>query len=206
MIPITLDSPLTIRNAFCYPIQSSESRRDVLIGALWLFVPGVGWVMNMGHRIVATHNALNGKEPWPAWGTPGILRHGLVTLLGMIVYHAPATFVGVLAREFDSQLLWGVAGVLWLLATCLVPGYMTRYCVSFDIREIFDIRQSVVSVINSRAAYWYAWVIVLLLLCASFLGLVGFGVVFFLTSVWFWQSAAFCFASTMKKGLQVIQQ
>lgn len=200
---ITLDSPLTIRNAFLYPVQNKAARRDVLIGSAWLLVPGIGWVMNMGHRIAATHNALRGDEPWPAWTTPGIFRHGLWTLLGMIVYHMPATLVGIAARETGSRELWVLAGMLWVLATCMVPGYMTRYCVAFDARVIFQFRESVSSVFRSGSAYWHSWAMVLVLLGASFLGLLGFGIAFLLTSVWFWQSAAFCFASTMKRALEI---
>lgn len=201
--PTTLDSPLTLRNAIVYPVQSPTSRRDVFIGALWLLVPGIGWLMNMGHRIVTTHNALHDRDPWPAWGTPGILRHGLVTFMGMVLYHAPATLVGILARVIDVEALWYVAAALWLLATCMVPGYMTRYCVAYDVREILDIRESFRSMIGAMPAYWHAWAIVVLLLAGSFLGLVGFGVAFLITSVWFWQSAAFCFAVAMKPRLDL---
>ena len=198
---ITLDSPLTLRNAFLYPVQSKQSRRDIFIGALWLLVPGVGWLMNMGHRIVMTHDALHGQEPWPAWGKPGILRHGGVTFIGMVLYHAPATIAGILARITGVNVLWYIAALLWLAATCMVPGYMTRYCVAFDIREILDIRKSVRSVTGSMPEYWHAWLIVLMLLIASLLGLVGFGLAFLITSVWFWQSAAFCFANVMMRNL-----
>lgn len=196
---ITLDSSLSFRNALLYPIQCSASRREVLIGGLWLLVPVIGWLMNMGHRIVMTHNALHGKEPWPAWGTKGILRHGIMTLLGMVMYHLPATLMGVLAQAFGSTLLFAIAAALWLIGSCVVPGYMTRYCVAFDPREIFDIRRSVRSVIDAMPEYWHAWGIVLLLLMCSFVGLAGLGVAFLFTSVWFWQSAAFCFASVMSK-------
>lgn len=199
---IDLDSPLTLRNALCYPIQSAASRRDILIGALWLLVPGLGWLMNMGHRIVATHNALHGKDPWPAWGAKGILRHGVLTFLGMVFYHLPAALVGFLAEAFESRALLGAAVALWLLGTCIVPGYMTRYCVAFDAREIFDVRRSVSAVIKSMPLYWRAWGIVIVLLAASFLGLLGLGVAFLFTSVWFWQSAAFCFANVMKRQIR----
>ncbi len=44
-------------------------------------------------------------------------------------------------------------------------------------------------------AYWRAWSIALCALLLSFLGLLGFGVLFFVTSVWFWQVAGFSFAT-----------
>jgi hypothetical protein len=194
---IGLDSPLTIRNALLYPIQNPASRREILIGGLWLLVPGVGWLMNMGHRIVMTHNALHGKEPWPAWGAKGIFRHGVMTFLGMVFYHLPATVVGLLAEALGSTVLLVIAAALWLLGSCIVPGYMTRYCVAFDAGEIFDVRRSVRAVVEAMPGYWRAWGIVIVLLACSFVGLLGLGVAFLFTSVWFWQSAAFCFANVM---------
>lgn len=98
---------------------------------------------------------------------------------------------GFLADEFESRLLLGAAVALWVLGTCIVPGYMTRYGVAFDAREIFDVRRSVRSVIESMPLYWRAWGTVIVLLATSFLGLLGLGIAFLFTSVWFWQSAAF---------------
>lgn len=64
---IDLSTPLRLRSAFLFPLQSSLSRREVLIGAMWLFVPFVGWIMNMGHRIAMTHRMQHGQPAWPAW-------------------------------------------------------------------------------------------------------------------------------------------
>lgn len=43
-------------------------------------------------------------------------------------------------------------------------------------------------------AYWKAWGIALSALAPSFLGLLGLGVGFLATSVWFWQGPGFSFA------------
>lgn len=50
--PINLLTPLSLRTSFLFPIQSPIARREVIIGALWLLVPVIGWFMNMGHRII----------------------------------------------------------------------------------------------------------------------------------------------------------
>ena len=47
---IDLSAPLSLRTSFLFPLQSPLARREVLIGALWLLVPGIGWILNMGHR------------------------------------------------------------------------------------------------------------------------------------------------------------
>jgi hypothetical protein len=51
-----LREPLSLRNAWRFPLQSEASKRDLVKGALWLCVPVVGWLMNMGHRIRIVHN------------------------------------------------------------------------------------------------------------------------------------------------------
>jgi len=88
---IDLSSPLSLRNAICFPVHSPAARRETAIGALWLLVPLVGWLMNMGHRIVMVHKMQQGLSPWPSWDRRSqLLRHGLFTWLGMIYYYAPA--------------------------------------------------------------------------------------------------------------------
>lgn len=197
----SLQSPLTLRNALRFPVQSAASRREVLIGALWLFVPVYGWLLNMGHRIVITHQLIGGRPGWPAWVSHrAMLRHGLVTFAGMVLYHLPASACFALASWTGAPAWWWVGGALWVLATCAVPGYMTAYCVELDPREVFDPFRALRRVLEGGAAYWHAWAIVLACLALSFVGLLAFGVGFLVTSVWFWQSAAFCFASVMVRS------
>lgn len=199
---ITLSSPLTLANAFRFPLQSKGSRKDLVIGGFLLLIPFIGWLLNMGHRIVVTHRLLHGDtNPWPAWNNPlEIFKHGLITFAGMVVYHIPAMAVALIATQIQSLPLYLLAVCLWILGTCVIPGYMTAYCVNFDAREVFNIKRSVIRVAQARSTYWYAWGITLCAMVTSFAGLLGFGLLFLWTSVWFWQAAAFCFANTMTQS------
>ena len=196
---ITLSNPLTLRNAFRFPLQCDASRRDLIIGGFILIIPIVGWILNMGHRIVVTHTLLHDeKEPWHAWDDfPQLFKHGFITVAGMALYHLPATAVALFAYNFESVILSIIAALLWLMGTCVIPGYMTAYCVNYDPREVFNIKRSISRVLNARGAYWQAWAITLCAMLTSFIGILGFGIFFFWTSVWFWQVAAYCFANTM---------
>jgi hypothetical protein len=85
---IDLHSALTFRSAFRYPLQSELARRELLWGALLVLLPGVGWILNMGHRIQMVHQMQHGQDAWPAWrGYPRLFRSGLVTFLGMAYYY-----------------------------------------------------------------------------------------------------------------------
>ena len=87
MMPIDLRTPLSFRSSFLFPLQSPESRREVVIGGLWLLVPVVGWLMNMGHRIRFVHNMHHGRSAWPAWNDRvDLMWHGAITFLGMVWY------------------------------------------------------------------------------------------------------------------------
>ena len=67
-IAADLSTPLSIASSFRFPLQSRESRREVLWGAaLLVLLPGVGWLLNMGHRIVMVHRMQQGQSAWPAW-------------------------------------------------------------------------------------------------------------------------------------------
>lgn len=193
--PIDLNSPLTLANALRFAQQSPAARREVLIGALWLLVPGVGWLLNMGHRIRLVHRLQRGEPPWPAWHDYGeLLRLGSWTFLGMLWYGWPGLALLTLGLTQRAPMALGLGVVLGLAAVAAIPGYMSHYCVAFDRREIFDPRRALRRVHQSGWAYGRAWAIALAALALSFVGLLGLGVGFLWTSVWFWQTAAFGFA------------
>ena len=192
---ITLATPLRLRTSFAFPLQSTAARRDVLIGAAWLLVPGVGWLLNMGHRVVMVHEMMHGRPAWPSWGNvSSLLRHGLITFAGMLVYYSPAAAVLLAARATSSWLLASFGFALFLLATCAIPGFMSHYCQHFDPREIFNPLRALRRCVEGGGSYWHAWLIALCALVLSFVGLIVFGVGFLITSVWFWQVAGFSFA------------
>jgi hypothetical protein len=197
MSAITLRTPLSLRTSFRFPLQSADSRREVLIGAaLLVLLPGIGWLMNMGHRIMMVHRMQHGQAAWPSWREPlTLLRHGAVTLLGMIYWHAPGAGLAALGWSKGSRALIAVGVLLLLCGTVAVPGYMTHYCRDFSVREVFSPRLALRRIRHAGLLYWRAWGIAATALVLSFLGLLGFGVFFFVTSVWFWQVAGFSFAS-----------
>jgi hypothetical protein len=131
------------------------------------------------------------------------MKHGMITLLGMIEYHLPAVIVEIAAMHFGIHWLHALAVVLWILATLAVPGYMSHYCFTLDPREVFDPFRALRRVIEGGRAYWHAWAIVLAALACSFLGLLALGIGFLVTSVWFWQVAGFSFATVFSNAFQL---
>ncbi|MCH6259269.1 hypothetical protein MLD52_22135 [Puniceicoccaceae bacterium K14] len=193
---VDLTTPLGIRSSFRFPLQSKCARREVAIGAIWLLVPFIGWILNMGHRIMMTHRMQHGLSAWPAWTDyRSLLKHGAVTFIGMVEYHLPAFACGCIAHYFAIDWFYAVAVVLWLMATIAVPGYMSHYCFTLDSREVFNPLRAMRRVFQGGSAYWHAWTIAILALLISFAGFLAFGVGFLFTSVWFWQVAGFSFAT-----------
>jgi hypothetical protein len=201
---IDLSAPLRIATSFRFPVQSAIARREVMIGALWLLVPIVGWILNMGHRIAMTHRMQHGMSAWPAWTDyPALMRHGTVTFLGMVEYHLPAVACEAAALYYESPALHAIAALLWIAATIAVPGYMSHYCFTLDAREVFDPLRAMRRVLEGGRAYWHAWAIAGAALLCSFLGLLAFGVGFLVTSVWFWQVAGFSFATVFTDAFRL---
>lgn len=201
---IDLRTPLTLRSSFEFPLQTRESRREVLIGGMLLLLPIVGWLLNMGHRVVMVHRMMRGEPAWPAWREPWqLLWHGLVTFGGMVYYYLPGAALAWFGWRGDVVWMMAAGGVLLVLATLAIPGYMSHYCRAFDPAEIYDPVRALSRSIEGGAAYWRAWGIALCALALSFLGLLGLGIGFLVTSVWFWQVAGFSFARvfSQKYGL-----
>ena len=124
---IDLSTPLSLASSFRFPLQSPESRREIAWGALLLvLLPGVGWFLNMGHRIVVVHRMQHGEPPWPAWKNyPQLLGHGLITFGGMLYYSAPGLALAYVSWALRSRAAAvAAAGCWWPLrspyrATCL---------------------------------------------------------------------------------------
>lgn len=195
---VNLTTPLSLSTSFRFPLQSERARREVLWGAaLLLLLPGVGWLLNMGHRILMVHRMHHGQDPWPSWTNyRELFRHGLITFMGMLYYYTPGALVAYFGhRETGIALL--------LAATLAIPGYMTHYCKNFDITEIFNPLLALSRAFQGGLAYWRAWGIALTALCLSFLGL-PFGLGFLVTSVWFWQVAGFSFATVFTGEFELL--
>jgi len=205
METIGLSTPLRLGTAFRFPLQHQLARRELLWGAFLLLVlPGVGWLLNMGHRIQMVHNMQHERACWPAWvGYRHLLKLGTVTFLGMVEYHLPATFIGLLAWRLGIGWLWPIAAALGIAATVAVPGYMSHYCVDFDASEVFNPFMALRRVSQGGGGYWHAWAIALAALIASFAGLLALGVGFLVTSVWFWQVAGFSFATVFTQRFRL---
>jgi len=199
---IGLHTRLSFRTSFLFPLQHAAARREVLVGAaLLVLLPGVGWILNMGHRIQMVHRMQHGLPAWPAWTDPkSLFRHGCVTLLGMIYWHAPGVALVAAGRGFGSSLLVAVGGVVFLCGTFAVPGYMTHYCRSFEVREVFSPLLALRRIRAVLPDYLFAWSIAGTALALSFVGLAFFGVFFFVSSVWFWQVAGFSFATVFTRA------
>jgi hypothetical protein len=192
---IDLRTPLSLRTSFAFPLQTAESRREVLIGGALVLVPFVGWLLNMGHRVVMVHRMMHGLPAWPAWRRPGeLLWHGLVTFGGMVYYYLPGAALAYAGWRQDSVWMMGIGAVLLALATLAIPGYMSHYCRDFDAAEIYNPVRALSRAVQGGRAYWNAWGIALCALALSFLGLLALGIGFLATSVWFWQVAGFSFA------------
>ena len=203
---IGLGTPLALGSAWRFPLQSAASRKEIITGGLWLLVPVVGWLMNMGHRILLVHNMHHGRPPWPAWGAPReLIKHGAYTFGGMVFYGTPGVGLMVVGGWLGSTAALAVGFALWLAAVVAIPGYMTHYCKELDPQEIFNPWRALSRVAQGGWMYWKAWAIVLPTMLSSFLGLLGLGVGFLFSSVWFWQVAAFCFASVFSQRFDLVE-
>jgi hypothetical protein len=202
---VSLVTPLSLASSFRFPLQSRAARRDLLWGAaLLVLLPGLGWLLNMGHRIKVVHRMQHGEPPWPAWNDyAGLFKHGLITLGGMIAYYAPGAVLAIAAWKTESVALGAVASILLAGATVAIPGFMSHYCRRFDPAEIYNPMRALRRCLQGGASYWHAWAIALTALALSFAGLLGLGIGFLVTSVWFWQVAGFAFASVFTRRFEL---
>src|SRR5215469_9260711 len=203
---IDLRSPLSFSNSFRFPVQNPIARKELLIGAAWVLVPFLGWLLNMGHRIEIVHKMHHGQPPWPSWNNyRRLTKSGVVAFLGMVYYYLPGVMITWASFHWHLRWLALLAFGLLLLATVAIPGFMTHYCRDYDTREIFDPSRALSRALEGGRLYWKAWGIALAAFVLSFFGLLGLGVGFLATSVWFWQVAGFSFASVFTQHFALTQ-
>lgn len=204
-VEIDLHTDLSLQNSFMFPLQNKDAFKDVIIGGLLLFIPFIGWILNMGHRIMIVHLLQNNKYPWSSWyNFPNLFKHGFITFLGMIYYYIPFFTFYYFYLRLNHLALLILSLIFFLLATIAIPGYMTHYCKDFEIKQIFNPVLAFERIIEGGKNYWKAWFIALSAMFISLLG-IFFGIGFLFISVWFWQVAGFSFASvfTQKFGLRI---
>src|SRR3954454_13920326 len=99
----------------------------------------MGWLLNMGHRVMMVHRMLHGEPAWPSWRSYGeLLRHGLVTFAGMLFYYVPGLALLAAARPVDVSQHVGVGSLLLVHNTLGIPEYKAHYCRDIDAAEIFN--------------------------------------------------------------------
>lgn len=192
---IDLRSPLTFRNAFLFPLQCPGAVWGVFVGGFLLFIPFIGFALNMGCRLRMVSRMQQGLSPWPCWREPGHLwRQGLLATTAIVVYHLPALVVLALALFCKRWSLLLLALCLGAAATFLLPGFMTFFANDGRVEHLKRPGIALVRVLQGGRLYLKAWAIGGTACLMSFSGLLLFGVGFAWTSVWFWQVAAFCFS------------
>jgi hypothetical protein len=197
---IDLTTPISLKNSFLFPLQNPSSRKEIIIGGFLLLIPFVGWLLNMGHRVVMVHKMQHGINPWPNWSNwSELLKHGFITWLGMAYYYSPSAILFLLGYSLNSDWLYVISFVCCILATIAIPGYMTHYCLNYDCQEIFNPYKALQRTITGGKGYWKAWSIALIALFLSLFGFLIFGIGFLFTSVWFWQVAGYSFANNFTR-------
>ena len=71
---------------------------------------------------------------------------------------------------------------------------------------MFDPARALRRVRQGGRAYWHAWGITLAALAVSFVGLLGLGLGFLVTSVWFWQVAGYSFATVFSQRFDLFDK
>lgn len=193
---IELNTPLTLKSAFSFPLQSSLAKKEVFVGGLLLLIPFIGWLLNMGHRIIMVHKMQHGQSPWPSWNNwSDLLKHGLITCIGMVFYYLPSLLFYLLGLTLNTYWPFIISGLFYVLSTIAIPGFMSHYCLNFDFSEIFNPFRALRRSFEGGKKYWQAWFIAISALALSSLGLLLLGIGFLFTSVWFWQVAGYSFAN-----------
>ena len=191
--------PPGLLESFRFPVSTPQARKDLLVGGtvLMVLLP-IGWVLNMGHRLDVVYRIYHDKPPYYQGFSPWLktFLRGLKALTAILLYLSPAMLCG-LGVSLGSHWLAVPGGLFFVLAVYILPGGMTYNAAFDDIRYLYRPDHALRRALEGGRAYAWAWVIALLAISLSFVGLVGLGIGFFYTSVWAWMVVGYAFSRAL---------
>ena len=198
---------VTWREAFRFPIENASRRRDVFTGGTVLFIPPVGWILNLGHRLDVVYRLAEASPPYFRGFKPWTqtFTRGLRAFFAIVAYLSPSGILGVAALSrwyFDGgdTVAWGLAAVsalLFVLAIFTLPGGMTINAARRDMSYLYRPDKAFRRAMEGGRRYLKSWAIALSAITLSFLGMVGLGIGYLYTSVWAWSVVGYAFSRAL---------
>lgn len=175
--------------AFSYIFQDQEWFKKILLPALCMLIPIVGWMVALGWALKVTQNLINGTgEPLPDLNFGDDILRGFFAFLISFVYSLPVSLISSLSgwignwSWFGSDTGWivsgfvgGILGILSLLlgiiGSFLSLGGIANFLLNNDFGAAFRLKE----VIDLLKSNFGDWVIVVLgtLLAVGVIGPLG---------------------------------
>jgi hypothetical protein len=198
---------VTWSEAFRFPIKTTSRRRDVLIGGTVLFIPPVGWILNLGHRLDVVYRLAEDSPPYFRGFKPWTqtFKRGLRAFFAIVAYLSPSGIVGVsaLSRWYVAgadTVAWGLAVIstlLFLLAIFTLPGGMTINAARRDMSYLYRPDKAFRRALEGGRRYLKSWAIALSAIGLSFVGVIGLGIGYLYASVWAWSVVGYAFSRAL---------
>ena len=209
MTPAGVGFPPQLRwkDAFRFPIDTPEARRDVLIGGtLILLLWPIGWVLNLGNRLNVVARLHAGQSPYFTGFRPwaSTLARGCISATAIATYLSPAAALGALAYYLHAKttspsaaIVGAASAAMFVAAVFTLPGCMTVYAVEGDAAVLRNPVKAFRRAWLRRRVYLRAWAIALVSISLSFVGVLGALIGFLYTSVWSWEVVGYAFTVAM---------
>jgi hypothetical protein len=199
--------PVTWREAFRFPIDNARRRHDILVGGTVLFIPPVGWVLNLGHRLDVIMRLAEESPPYFRGFKPWrhTFKRGLQAAFAIFTYLSPGAILGSATawRWYTTgggPVIWSLAVlsfVLFSLAMFTLPGGMTINAARGDMSYLYRPDKALRRAIEGGRRYLKSWAIALTAISLSFVGLFGLGIGYLYLSVWAWSVVGYVFSRAL---------
>ena len=188
----------SLRRSFAFPLSTPQARRDVLVGGTLLFLLPIGWILNLGHRLDVVRRIYHHEEPIFRGFSPWLqcFSRGLKAATAIAIYLSTSIALA-LAAYWAIPWLWWPAAAAFVLGIYVLPGGMTYNAAFDDIRYLYRPDKAFARALDGGRAYLYAWLIALVAISLSLLGLIVLGVGVFYTSVWAWMVVGHAFSVSL---------
>lgn len=166
---------MDIERAFKFPFQDSAWVTKILIGAVMVLIPILGWLALLGFSMRITRRVAAGADvPLPEWTDfSSLLRDGLKGWGISIIWSVPTIILSALAAASDSFALNCLAWIVSVIVIMFIAAAIVPMAISGNFSDGLQFQQIINRVMSNFTDYLLILVMAVVLQFVAVLGLIA---------------------------------
>jgi hypothetical protein len=169
---------MDIGRAFSYPFQDPAWVTKIIIGAVMVLIPIIGWLILGGYTLRIMRRVVSGSDvPLPEWTDYGAMfADGVKALIVYIVWAIPFIILTAISNASDNLVFNCLSAVVGLAQTPLLASAIVPVAISGELADGFKFGEIINRVLNNLGPYLIVIVIGIAASIIAGLGIIACGI------------------------------